>query len=285
LKKKIFITGISSQLIQRLIAKLDSEKFQISGISRKTLNLPDVNIINASLQESEKWMKEVENSDIIIHAAAITHTYEESEYFKVNFEASIPLIDFSSKNPNQKFIYISSKTACKNSGGYGISKLKTEDYLQANHSNFLIIRPAEIFGGGKNEGIDNFIIDACHKKILICPIQIPSKLTPIYIDDVVNQIRDVAFDSNLKNTSVTIQGEKAYSMYEIIKLCNKIKNFKSFIIPVPKVLMFIIMHLLRLFKLKVGIFPDQIERLYCLKENQALPYNYHSLESFIESSN
>jgi nucleoside-diphosphate-sugar epimerase len=284
LKKKIFITGVSSLIIKKLLTFLSPNEYEFCGITRQNISLENVKLIKASLKEIALYKSELESSHLVIHAAAITHTYTESEYFDVNFEDSKILIDISSKIEGQKFIYVSSKTATPQSGGYGHSKFETELYLKSYHKDFLIIRPSEIFGGGKNEGIDDFIAESCTKKLMICPVQIPTKLAPIFIDDVVSQLHEVVFRSQQSNQIITLQGNKEYSMFEIIQLCNNIKGINTLIIPIPKFLMFLIMHILKIFKLKIGIFPDQIKRLYSKKEGSFLPNSvYTSLEDYVRN--
>ncbi|MHB1147213.1 MAG: NAD-dependent epimerase/dehydratase family protein, partial [Lutibacter sp.] len=156
---KIFITGISSKLMQQLAALIDFSLHEVIGVSRnpELLNLDNVKIIKGDMHNIKLFEHYLENCDMLIHAAAVTHSFKEQEYFSVNFEATKKLVDIANKNQISKFIYISSNTSGLESGSYGLSKYLSEQYIAKNASNWLIFKIAEVYGGTKNEGIEALI--------------------------------------------------------------------------------------------------------------------------------
>ncbi len=283
--KRVFITGISSELMQQFVASLGSLNLKIFGLSRNQISIPNVEIIVGDLENPELWENNLKDIDCIIHAAAITHAFYESTYFKINTECSIKLIDLANKYNINQFVFISSRTACPSSGGYGISKLATEDYLKKNHDNYLIIRPSEIFGGLKNEGIDQLIENAKHKKLMACPVQITYPLVPIFVGDVITLMRKYIFESPQKNSSITLNGNKVYTFYDIIKTTNQLSGNKTIILPIPKMMMYLVKNVFKILRLQIGFVPDQVDRLYCKKEIENLDFPFKTLEAYISGKN
>ena len=223
-KIRVFITGINSELMRRLVNKMPLQKFDIFGLSRKNISIRNVNIISGDLQNPENWEYALKDIDLVIHAAAITHSYVSSEYFRINTEATEKLILLAVKNKVKKFVFISSRTANITSGAYGASKYLAEQFLIRNHSNFVVFRPSEIFGGQKGEGIDQLIFDAKTKKIIACPIGIDYKLWPIFLNDTVELIFEYLFKRKTNCETITLNGPQGFTLKEIINLTAKISK-------------------------------------------------------------
>src|SRR5919106_2078954 len=98
---------------------------------------------------------------MVIHFAGVTHASDEQQYRKVNLEGTVRLAEAARANGCRRFVYISTRCATRGSGAYGESKLAAEQALQKlDWESLLIIRPAEIYGGGSNEGIDRMLATA-----------------------------------------------------------------------------------------------------------------------------
>lgn len=284
-RKNILITGASSILMHELIKKINEKEFIIWAVTRDSAKIsnPKIKLLEGNIRDPSFINSIVLDNkiDIVIHAAAITHTGNAQEYFDVNLQSTINLVDASKQNNVQKFIFISTRAAGKDSGAYGISKLKAEEYIKTNVDQWLIIRPSEIFGGNKKEGIDKLINDLLHKKIIFCPMNLKSKLYPIFNGDAAQVIYDLVFEQHLDRKVITINGKEGFSYYELIdKICKTMKK-KVHIIPVPKIIMFTIKWIVEVFKIKTSFVPDQISRLYSFKEIE-LAFNSISIEEYAQ---
>ena len=87
---------------------------------------------------------------------------------------------------------------------------------------------------------------------------------------------------NRKSNIFTINGPVGYDFKEIISLINKIAGKNTLAIPIPKFVMYLLKNVISTFKLKLGIVPDQVDRLYCEKDIAFLEYNFTTLESYIK---
>jgi nucleoside-diphosphate-sugar epimerase len=96
--------------------------------------------------------------DVAIHFAGVTHARDERSYFEVNFRGTMQIADKARALGCRRFVYVSTRCATEGSGAYGESKLAAEEALQQlDWDELLILRPAEIYGGGGREGIDKFL--------------------------------------------------------------------------------------------------------------------------------
>ncbi|MEZ4916976.1 MAG: NAD(P)-dependent oxidoreductase [Chitinophagales bacterium] len=284
MKKKIFITGISSPIMLNLINLIQLSEYEIIGLTRKRkLSLNNVTVLHGDLQELNNYDEIIKECDIIIHAAAITHSHNKEEYFEINYKATEYLCKMIDLKKEVKFVFISSNTANKNSGEYAQSKFLAEKAIKKYCSNYLILRPSEIYGSKSKEGIEDIITKVKTKKILFYPNKIPSKFSPIHIRDATNYIFHEIFEkSTNKNQTISINGNELFSFYELYALAEKTFKTKKIKISIPYFLMKFIDISLNTFPLKMGIYPDQIKRLYGIKSiDENLNFNKYNLKNYL----
>jgi len=129
------------------------------GRHRRDIPLVDsrLHVVDLDLESDLSSLSRMQ-FDIVIHFAGVTHASDEQQYWKVNAEGTVRLAEATRANGCRRFVYISTRCATPGSGAYGESKLAAEQELQKlDWKSLLIIRPAEIYGGGANEGIDRMI--------------------------------------------------------------------------------------------------------------------------------
>lgn len=286
MKRKVFITGISSEIMRRLVALLDPSEFEIIGLSRniETSSPAHVQLIVGDIQDTASYAQHLNGCDAIIHAAAITHSFSEKQYFQVNLTATQSLVELARKHEVKNFIFVSSNTAGEESGAYGLSKLKAERYIQQNLENWIILRPSEIYGGTKKEGIEELIENAMHKSFVLCPVGVPTKFYPIHLDDAVAKMYEASFTPSSQNTIQMIVGPKGYSFKEVIDLAKTISKNNPTIIFIRKSWMFLIRRIVKTLPFSIGIIPDQIDRLYAVKEVEKVDGSFVQLEDYMQDS-
>lgn len=284
MKKKLFITGISSEMMLRLVSKIDPSQYDIIGLSRSPEKIQPHNfqLIKGDILNIKHLGINFSEIDMIIHAAAITHTFDAKPYFEVNLKATQDLVDVAKANDVKKFVFISSRTAGMQSGAYGISKIQAENYIKANIENWLIFRPAEVYGASKQEGIEDLIRNTIQKPYALCPIQITSPMFPIFVDDLIQVLYDKTFNSNLNKETITIGGKKGYSFKEVIQLTARLANKKVLILPLPKLAMMTIKQVVKVLPFSIGIMPDQIDRLYSEKDDAELEGDFRDFEDYVK---
>ena len=182
---RILVTGASSPLavgvMKQLLLNSDVELW--CGRHRKEIPLvdPRVHVIDLDL-ESELTLP---HFDLVIHFAGVTHAADERQYWNVNLEGTVRLAEAVRANGCRRFVYISTRCATRGSGAYGESKLAAEHELQKlDWESLLIIRPAEIYGSGSNEGIDRMLAVARRWRIVPALFGHSNLLfAPMHVDD------------------------------------------------------------------------------------------------------
>jgi len=282
-KKRIFITGISSEIMLRLVKHIDFDDYDIIGLSRapSKVKVDNVQLIKGDILEIDNLEIDFSSVDIIIHAAAITHSFDIQKYYDVNLKATQNLVTLAKANPFVKFVFISSRTAGEQSGAYGISKLRAEQYIQSQLKNWLIFRPAEVFGASEQEGIEDLIRNTIKKPYALCPIQIASPMYPIFVDDLIDVLYKYTFSLEKRNAIITVAGSKAYSFKEVIQLTAKLAEKQILIIPLPKLVMMSIKTIASILPFSIGVLPDQIDRLYSKKEHETLEGDFKNFEDYV----
>lgn len=265
--KRVFVTGASSELMRSVLSHLPQNQFQITALSRFDRE-PDGNLtwVKGDIASPSNFASQVQESDIVIHAAAITHSRDEKRYFDVNVDATRRLLEAVIKNENTRVVFISSRTASKESGAYGESKLEAESVVKSFTKNWLIIRPAEIYGGTKGEGIDGAIESALKGGLVPCPVGLKSKMYPIHTGDAATAIAKAILDEEKTNEVVYINGPEALSFKQLLNQVQKVTDKSIVALPIPKLVMKMAALFSSLLNIDLGFVPDQVDRLYGPKE-------------------
>jgi len=184
---RILVTGASSPLavgvIGRLLLQSDVEIW--CGRHRKDIPLSDPRLHVIDLDLASDLSGVLSHFELVIHFAGVTHADDEQEYWKVNLEGTRRLAEAAYANGCRRFVYISTRCATQGSGAYGESKLAAEQELQKfDWQSLLIIRPAEIYGAGGNEGIDRLLAIARRWRIVPALFGDANlQFAPMHVDD------------------------------------------------------------------------------------------------------
>jgi nucleoside-diphosphate-sugar epimerase len=197
---RILVTGASSPLavgvIRQLLLHSDAELW--CGRHRKDIpiNDPRLHVIDLDLESDLSGT--LPPLDMVIHFAGVTHASDEQQYWKVNLEGTVRLAQAARANGCRRFVYISTRCATHGSGAYGESKLAAEQELQKlEWESLLIIRPAEIYGAGGNEGIDRML--AVARKWHVIPALFGNSnllFAPMHVDDFTRLATDLIQQHN-----------------------------------------------------------------------------------------
>lgn len=185
----MLVTGASSPLalgvLCRLLSNSDAEIW--CGRHRNDIPLvdPRLRVIDLDLESDLREALSGIGFDLVVHFAGVTHASDEQRYWKVNLEGTIRLAAAVRENGCRRFVYISTRCATRGSGAYGESKLAAEEQLRKlDWNSLLIIRPAEVYGGGGNEGIDRMLTLARRRHVVPALFGHSNQMfSPLHVDD------------------------------------------------------------------------------------------------------
>jgi nucleoside-diphosphate-sugar epimerase len=269
-QKQVLVTGASSILMQQTCAKLQQQGWDFTGISRSATNIkPNIykHWITADINDIDNI--DLSKFDTIIHAAACTHAFTYKEYSTTNVDATKALVIKAHSQGLKQFIFISSRTAVKGGGWYAETKLAAEKIVLHSFPKALIIRPSEIYGGIKQEGIDSFIEQVKTNDFIVYPSGLKDKMYPISLDDATTMIAQLINEN--KKGIIYVNGPEGFVLNKFLETISKSLNKHPKLIPLHAVFIKLVCFVQQFLKLPIGIYPDQMKRLSVKKEQSAPP--------------
>ena len=178
--------------------------------------LPDA--INLDIKEGKDILTcDLPRADMIIHLAAqpgVIASFEEPyKTFETNVMGSLRLIEHYK---NSKFIFASTGGAIQNGEAkspYGLSKLTAEKMIEMLHSDYVILRFANIYGKGSRSVVDKFL----NGDIAIYGDGSATR-TYCYIDDL---IRGIIQSINWPKGVYSFGSDQTYSVKELAEATGK----------------------------------------------------------------
>jgi dihydroflavonol-4-reductase len=148
---------------------------------------PRLHVIDLDLETDFDLQSLPAPLDLVVHFAAVTHARDPERYWNVNFRGTQRLAEGARAQGCQRFVFVSTRCATTGAGAYGESKLAGEVELKKlGWQSLLIIRPAEVYGGGGKEGIDRLM--ALGRRWRVVPMLFGNaniRFAPLHIDDFV----------------------------------------------------------------------------------------------------
>ena len=268
---RILVTGASSALavgvMRQLLLNSDVELW--AGRHRKDIPLADprLHVIDLDL-ESELSLSRTP-FDLVVHFAGVTHAADEQQYWKVNLEGTRRLAAATHSAGCRRFVYISTRCATRGSGAYGESKLAAEQELQKfEWKSLLIIRPAEIYGGGGKEGIDRMLAVARRWHVIPALFGDSNLLfAPMHVDDFTRRAAELIQQHQNGIRIETICGPEDLNGIELASRIGK--HYRA--LPLPLWWPAVSISLKALQRLGLSIVkPDQLTRLTSRKTGSAV---------------
>jgi len=253
----VFVTGGGSQLGQHVLRRLMSRMRIIAVVHRRKIDLPgaEMELLHGGLEETIRNPIALKRAQVILHMAAVTHSDNPAEYFRVNAELTKQLV--SSCDPSQHFVYVSTICAHSAGGVYGQSKWLAEETVRNSGLDYTIIRPAEIYGSSDGEGIDALI--ALARKVHILPDFRHGgsiEYAPVSVRETAYFIAEATVYHRYSGKMYTLCADRSCAATEMAHaLRNSVRPL--FVVPVPVT----ILRLAKRLGLPVPFKCDQIDRL------------------------
>lgn len=270
MNKKIFITGASGKLGHFVVKELLNKEYDLFLLCRKKIeefNNPRINIIIGNILNSNSYIFKLNEIEIVLHIAGITHTNNIQQYYEVNSKATLELLKACKTNRIKRFIFVSTRAISEEGGHYCKSKFIAEQYVQESGLDWVIIRLAEVYGVSGKEGID-MIINNIHKFPIVPIIGDGNyKLAPVHISDAVYSIVKVVEELEKVNKIYNIAGPESFTYNVFINQVLKWKKITKIKVHIPVLIFYFLAKVFALVFKKSLVTVDQIPRLLCNKSD------------------
>ncbi len=262
------MTGASSDIGLKISKRLVTEGHEVIGLSRQAgFRIENAIIVRGDLQDSAIFTRYLENIDLVIHAAAVTHTDHTDDYIKINFEGTKKLVSLAETHGAKRFIFISTRAIGLEGGGYAASKFLAEESVRDSRLNWVILRLSEVYGTNKNQGIDAMINLVLRSKIIPIIGKGQYLLAPVFVDDVVKTVLNLTKRNEIGRKCYNICGPETYSMNELISILCRSCSLNRIRIHIPVFLFKVAIRFKRFFPFPFNITRDQIQRLQIPKDS------------------
>jgi nucleoside-diphosphate-sugar epimerase len=264
---KILLTGASSGIGTLLIKRLlDCADLEVKAmIHRSFVNISGCEVRQGDLNNPDLLNRAVDGVDTVIHMAALTSSVQESEYFRVNVTGTQNLMDACVLKGVNRIIYISSRAASPDGGGYSRSKLEAEECIKNSGLQWLILRPSEVYGQGAGDTINQLIQWVQRYPLVPVVGKGQAKLSPVYIDDVLSAMERTILDNELEGETILLAGPEELTFDELVDRISKYFGVWRFKLHLPARLVKFSAKVLTSLGIKI-LVPDQIPRLLCAKD-------------------
>ena len=286
----LLVTGASSEMGGALIRQLlNNAGLKIRAmVHRSLVNVPGCEIRPGDLKNSGSLVRALSGVDTVVHMAASTKTHRESDYFETNVRGTQNLIDACLGSGVKKIIYISSLAASLSGGGYSRSKLEAEQCIKRSGMKWIILRPSEVYG--QRAGPINRLISWIQRCIFVPVIGSgQSKLSPVFIDDVVSTIALSIFNKEVESETIVLAGPEELTYDDLVDRIAIYFGVKRFKLHLPADLIKFGATVMSGLGINT-LVPDQIPRLLCEKSygidlaREKLDYSPRSLEESIKKN-
>jgi nucleoside-diphosphate-sugar epimerase len=253
--KSVLVTGGNGFVGSRICRMLAAHGYKIHIVCRKTSDLSLLEGIPvgkhyADVTSADGLAEAVTGRDYIIHSAGLIRARRESDFFRVNQQGTINMLN-AVKNNNlavKKFVLISSVAAAGPSNGeprteehephpisaYGRSKLAGEEALQSYFDLFpiTVIRPPAVYGPG-DRAVYSFF-DLANRRILPQLAGGNNRVQMVYADDLALGIMQAMESEHTVGNRYFIAEQEAYSLRELTAIISSAVGKKGVSLPLPK---------------------------------------------------
>ena len=231
--KNLLITGSTGYLGSSFITKYKN-KFKFENFSLLTQKLEDINF---------------DNTDTVLHCAALVHQKIEHTYIKyseINVLYPLKLAKLAKEKGVKQFIFISTiavygdelelldeNTKCNPITSYGKSKLEAEKILLGlNDKDFkvCIIRPPMIYGKDAPGNI-NSLVNLVNKVAILALGDIENKRSFIYISNLCHMINEIIKQE--QSGIFLASDDEPLSTTKLIELIAKNLDKKVYLLKIP----------------------------------------------------
>ena len=236
---KIFITGASGFVGQKLVSAIDTNKNTLRVLSRS--NLSGIETVVCDLRSGNIPDDALKGVDTVFHLAGIAHdsTKQDDKYISVNVRATVKLAELAAISGVRRFVFLSSVKAggnllngscmtesdqIKPEGIYGKTKREAELKLlekgRQSGMHVSVVRSSLVYGPAMKGNLGMMFLGIEKGWFPSLP-KVVNRRSMVHVDDLVNAILLVAKDDRANGEIFIVTDGTPHSSREIYEImCN-----------------------------------------------------------------
>jgi len=218
---KLFLTGITGFIGERLAQRASEAGHQLTGLSRSAINAtsqPNARqVVQGDLLEPDSYRDALIQADTILHLAAATGRATPAEHFRVNREGTRRLLEACREAGVRRLIFVSTIAVTypdKKRYYYAQAKQQAEELVRESGVMYTIVRPTIVVGP------DSPVLEGLRKlaELPIVPIfgNGRARVQPIYLDDLVDFLLEIANDERFNGETLELGGPEIGSISDFL---------------------------------------------------------------------
>ena len=262
----VLVTGATGEVGRPLLGQLERSRV-VRVLSRQ----PPANgatateWIRGDLSDPETLVRACEGADPVLHMAAVTHARRTADYFRINVTGTANLIDAARRAGVRRFIFVSSRAIGAAGGAYCSSKELAESIVRSSGLDWVIHRPAEVYGIGTGDPIYPLVSSLRARSWVPIPGDGSYRLSPVHVADVTDAIVESIGSPAAHGRTYMLAGPEEMTYLELVcRLESLLRLSPRRRIHIPLAVVKLAAHAMGRFA-PGGIVPDQIPRLLLAK--------------------
>ena len=244
---KICILGGTGFVGRSLISALSKENYTITVITRdfdknKDLAIyPNLKLIQEDVYNEKRMLEVSKSHDVLINLIGILNEkgFRGKGFYLAHSKIARIILNVCKQNRIKRILHMSALNADPGgSSHYLRTKGEAESFLHTYGERFADVtsfRPSVIFG------TEDSFINRFSDLLKFIPFVFPlacaqTRFAPVYVEDLVNFMKDSIDDVSSFNKKIDICGPKIYTLEEIVKIVIEVKGYSTTVIPLNNAL-------------------------------------------------
>ena len=244
---KICILGGTGFVGRSLISALSKENYTITVITRdfdknKDLAIyPNLKLIQEDVYNEKRMLEVSKSHDVLINLIGILNEkgFRGKGFYLAHSKIARIILNVCKQNRIKRILHMSALNADPGgSSHYLRTKGEAESFLHTYGERFADVtsfRPSVIFG------TEDSFINRFSDLLKFIPFVFPlacaqTRFAPVYVEDLVNFMKDSIDDVLSFNKKIDICGPKIYTLEEIVKIVIDVKGYSTRVIPLNNAL-------------------------------------------------
>ncbi len=179
----VLVTGATGEIGGAVLGRLAS-RAEVRVLSRRPRqSSADARWVAGDLREPDSLERACRGARRVLHMAALTHSRRRADYFEINVQGTANLLRAAAGAGVERFVHVSTRAVGAGGGGYSHSKELAERQVEAAGLPWVILRPAEVYGGGRDPILE-LARSLAERSFVPILGDGGTRLSPVHVDDV-----------------------------------------------------------------------------------------------------